>query len=218
MSAAGETGNDGARAAIIVFAKAPVAGHAKTRLIPALGASGAARLASRMLDHAAAAACEAALGPVELCATPDAADPAFTTLVRRHGITLAYQGEGSLGTRMHRALSRVLATCRPALLMGTDAPQLDAAMLRQAARRLEDHDAVFVPARDGGYVLVGLHRPHPELFAAIAWSTPTVMGATRDRAQSLGLRMHELPAIPDVDEPDDLAFVPQTWLREASTS
>ena len=192
-------------AALIVLAKAPVAGLAKTRLIPALGAAGAAALAERLLEHAVGAAAAAGLAQVELCTTPDASHAAFQRLAQRHGLTLSVQGEGDLGARMQRALLRALQTHPRALLMGTDAPDLDASMLRAADEALHGHDAVFVPALDGGYALVGLSRPAPMLFEGMHWSTPQVMADTRERARAAGLRWAELPAVADIDEPEDLA-------------
>jgi rSAM/selenodomain-associated transferase 1 len=198
---------------LIVFAKAPVAGLVKTRLQPALGAAGAAALAERLLEHAIAVGIAAAFAEVELCASPDASHPTFLRLARRHpDLHLSMQGEGDLGARMHRALARRLPRCERVLLIGTDAPALDAAMLHAAAQALADHDAVFVPALDGGYALVGLARPRPELFAGIAWSTPVVMEQTRERARAAGLRWLELPPVPDIDEPADLVHVPAGWL------
>ena len=113
---------------------------------------------------------------------------------------------------MHRALARRLAARHPVLLIGTDAPGLDAAALRAAARALADHDAVFVPALDGGYALVGLSRPQASLFNGVAWGTPRVMAQTRERVHRAGLRCAELPAVADIDEPADLVNLPLGWL------
>jgi len=198
--------------AIIIFAKAPVAGLAKTRLIPALGAAGAAALAERMLAHAAQVAAAAAPDTLEVCAAPEAEHPAFGRLARDHGLQLSTQGDGDLGQRMHRAFLRTLARHYRAVIIGTDAPALDAPSLRQAQSALDEHDAVFVPALDGGYALIGLRQPHACLFDGIAWSTSAVMAQTRDRLQAAGLRWAELPAVADVDEPADLVHVPAGWL------
>lgn len=209
--------------AVIVFAKAPVPGQVKTRLAPALGAEGAAALAARMLQHALAQALAAGVGPVELCAAPDTAHPTLQAAARACGATLAAQGAGDLGERMHRAFVRHLGRGRGpgggrprgALLIGTDAPALDAAVLHAAAAALAAHDAVFVPALDGGYALVGLAAHAPErLFAGIAWSTPQVMATTLERAAELGLRTALLAPLPDIDEPADLIHLPAHW-REA---
>jgi hypothetical protein len=198
--------------AVIVMAKAPRPSGAKTRLIPALGADGAAALAGRLLDAAVAQALAAALGPVDLCCTPDAADPAFRRLAGMPGLSLSMQGDGDLGARMHRALARQLSMHPAALLIGTDAPALDAAMLRHAALSLAEADAVFVPALDGGYALVGLRRPAPTLFDGMAWSTPAVMAETRSRLATAGLHHTELPPVADIDEPADLRHLPPGWL------
>ena len=189
---------------VIVFAKAPVAGYAKTRLIPVLGAHGAAQLAERLMDVALAHAVEAALGPVELCVAPDRSHPAFAAAVRRHNVALTEQSDGDLGERMARAFERVLRVLPSALLIGTDAPGLDAAYLRAAAQALHGADAVFGPAADGGYTLVGLKQPAPELFMQMRWSHDQVMAHTRERLAQSKLRHVELPLLHDVDEPADL--------------
>ncbi|HEY0130196.1 MAG TPA: TIGR04282 family arsenosugar biosynthesis glycosyltransferase, partial [Allosphingosinicella sp.] len=135
---------------IVIFAKAPVAGRVKTRLIPALGAEGAAVLARAMLERTVEEALATGLG-VELCGEPDAAQ----WHEERPGLSLAGQGEGDLGARLARAAARVLAE-DSILLIGADCPELDRDRLRAAADALEDHDAVIHPAHDGGYALLGL--------------------------------------------------------------
>ena len=204
---------------VIVFAKAPVPGNAKTRLAPALGADGAAALAARMLQHTLQQAVAAGLGPVELCAAPDAAHPALRDAAIACGAALCAQGTGDLGDRMRRAFERHLDQHPPAhaapvgaLLIGTDAPALDAAMLRRAAAALQENDAVFVPALDGGYALVGLRRADARCFAGMRWSHAQVMADTRQRLQAAGLRWAELPPVADVDEPADLVHLPAGWL------
>lgn len=198
--------------ALIVFAKAPVPGYAKTRLARVLGDEAAARLAARMLTETLLRAVEAGIGPVELCCAPDDAHPAFRQAASGHGIHLTVQGHGDLGARMHRALTRSLENHRRALLIGTDAPGLGPVQLRQAARLLDAQPAVFAPAADGGYVLVGVSQSMPDLFDGIAWSTGQVMAQTRARLRQLELKCDELDALPDVDEPEDLIHVPKEWL------
>ena len=213
---------------LIVLAKAPQAGLAKTRLIPVLGAAGAAALAERLLDDAVDRALAARLGPVLLCGTPDLLHPAFTRHAARPGVTLALQVGADLGERMHQALASVLGLALPhsgpnslpdqhqALLIGTDSPALSASLLRQAATALATTDAVLVPALDGGYALIGLHRPAPGLFTGMVWSTPKVLAHTRQRLAAAGLRHAELPAVPDIDEPADLAHLPAGWLATSA--
>jgi len=204
---------------VIVMAKAPRPGLAKTRLIPALGAEGAAALAARLLRHAVRQAREAGLGLVELCGAPRADDPAFSVVDAGDVDLRSDQGDGDLGGRMARALDRALADGRPALLIGTDLPALDATVLRGAAAALAaGDDAVFVPALDGGYGLVGLRRPAPALFQDMRWSHPGVMAETRRRAAAAGLRWRELPALHDIDEPADLAQLPPGWLEAVAAA
>jgi rSAM/selenodomain-associated transferase 1 len=193
---------------VVVFAKAPVAGYAKTRLIPALGAQGAADLAERLMHTALAHAMQAQLGPVELCVAPDRDHAAFAMAVQRHGIALTEQGDGDLGERMARAFERALHTHPQVLLIGSDAPGLDAAYMRNAAQALHHADAVFGPAADGGYTLVGLKRPRPGLFINMRWSHDAVMAQTRERLAQANLRHVELPVLHDVDEPADLVHLP----------
>jgi rSAM/selenodomain-associated transferase 1 len=188
--------------AVAVLAKAPTPGLAKTRLIPALGAGGAAKLAARLIARAVATAQVAALGPVTLWCAPDESDPQFAALQREHGVTLARQPDGDLGARMHAAF---VAADRPALVIGTDCPALTTAHLREAAEALRGHDAVLVPAEDGGYVLIGLRRPCEALFSGMEWSVATVMDETRRRLRSLGLSWRELAPLWDVDTPEDVA-------------
>jgi uncharacterized protein len=198
---------------VIVFAKAPVAGLAKTRLTPALGSAGAAALAERMLRHALTQAAAADIGPVELCVAPDTTHHALRDAAAACGATLAEQGPGDLGVRMHRAFVRHLMRRGRALLIGTDAPSLDAALLRQAAKALQRHEVVFVPALDGGYALVGQRRADQRWFSGMAWSHARVMADTRERLCAAGVRWAELPPVADIDEPADLAHLPAAWLE-----
>lgn len=202
-----------AACAVIVMAKAPVPGYAKTRLIPALGAAGAARLAARLLDHAMAQALSADLGVVNLCCAPNAREPAFAMWqAQAGGVQLTTQSPGDLGQRMSEAFARRLEQGGDALMIGTDAPALNAPMLQRAAAALHSADVVLVPALDGGYALIGLRRPLPELFADMPWSTSSLLHATRARLRDLGLCHTELPPVADIDEPADLQHLPSGWL------
>lgn len=212
-----------ANAHIIIFAKAPVAGYAKTRLIPSLGPEGAAAVAERLLANAVAEACAARLGPVTLCVTPSTDHPVFARLASQYPITLALQPEGDLGQRMHQTFRRAFldAPTQPVLLMGTDAPELNATRLQTAAHALSgakpQKPAVFIPALDGGYALVGLCEPQPHLFEEIQWSTSRVLQQTKARARHLGTPLVCLEAISDVDEPEDLGVLPHHWLKDLMT-
>ena len=187
--------------AVAILAKAPVAGFAKTRLIPVLGADGAALLQARLIARAAATACAAAVGPVTLWTTPDEAHSVFQEM-RAHGIALTRQSDGDLGARM---LAAIAAANGPSLVIGTDCPALTPDHLRGAADILRGGaDAVVIPAEDGGYVLIGLRTPEPALFSDMRWSTPDVMAETRRRLRTLGLSWQEPVTLWDVDLPADL--------------
>ena len=203
---------------LVVFAKAPQPGFAKTRLIPALGVQGAADLARRMLTHTLNQALVANVGTVELCMSPVPDAPAWADVDLPAGIERSDQGDGDLGERMARAVNRVSITLRQSvLLMGTDCPALSAAHIARAAKALAQHDAVVFPVADGGYVLIGLRAPCPAVFTDMAWSTPTVAGETLRRMAALNLRVWLGPQLHDIDEPADLVHLPQTWPYGYST-
>lgn len=196
---------------IIVFAKAPVAGLAKTRMIPALGPEGAAKLARRMLRKTLACAVEAATGPIELRVTPEITSPEWLGVEIAQGTEIVAQGEGDLGARLARAAQRALEQDGKVLLIGTDCIEMSAPLLRDAAAALECNDAVLYPAADGGYVLLGLARFHPSLFESVAWSTENVARATVERIRQLGWSLETGPQLHDVDGPDDLERIPADW-------
>jgi len=199
---------------IVVFAKAPVAGFAKTRLIPVLGAETAARLARRMLLHTVQEALAAAVGPVELCVTPQPSDPAWHCLPPLEGVEWTEQAAGDLGARMADASRRATAPGQPVLLIGTDCPSLDAVRLRRAAALLNDDDAVLYPTCDGGYALLGLRRFDPRLFEQIPWSTSEVAQRTTERIRELGWSLAVGDMLHDIDEPADLRRLPDAWRSE----
>ena len=187
---------------VAVFAKAPVAGEVKTRLVPLLGEAAAAELHATLVRRALATAREAGVGPISLWCAPDAGHPFFAACAAEFGATLQEQRGGHLGERMARAFDRLLAA-GPALLVGSDCPSLVAADLRAAASSLATHDAVVQPAEDGGYVLVGLSRVVPGLFERIRWGEASVMVDTRSRLRAAGARWREMPLRWDVDRPED---------------
>ncbi len=199
---------------IILFAKAPVAGRVKTRLIPALGADGAAALARRMLDHALNIAGEADVGSLELCASPAPTHPDWQNIPLPAGIETSDQGDGDLGVRMARAAQRGLASGQNVLLIGADCPALGVQHLRTAAAALKTDDAVLLPARDGGYLLLGLKTHAASLFEDMPWSTAQVAELTLARMTALGWRVTVLDALPDIDRPEDLIHLPAAYRVE----
>ena len=127
------------------------------------------------------------------------------------------QGEGDLGVRMEGAFRDAFSRgAGRVVLVGTDCPGLDAPVMRAAFAALRRKDLVLGPATDGGYWLIGLRRPAPALFADMPWSTDSVFERTRDRARSLGLSVHTLEPLPDVDRPEDLPYWEEAKKRSPS--
>src|SRR5690349_1288683 len=152
---------------VAVFAKAPVPGQVKTRLVPLLGAEGAARLHEELVLRSLGVAADAGIGGVELWCAPDSAHPFFSRCAARFGARLRDQRGVDLGSRMAEAFRAALCDNAALVLIGSDCPTLTPQSLRDAASALESNDAVLAPAEDGGYVLVGLSGPDHGIFDGI---------------------------------------------------
>jgi uncharacterized protein len=194
---------------VAILAKAPLPGFAKTRLIPLLGAAGAAELQRLLTERAVETAFGAGIGPVTLWGAPDAGHESFGELATRFSVALAAQPAGDLGRRMLAAFE---AAARPLVLIGTDCPSLVSDDLRAAAGALAGGaDVAIAPAEDGGYGLIAAQRPLPMLFEAMPWSTAAVAALTRERAAAAGLRLEELRTVWDVDTPADYERLRRTF-------
>jgi hypothetical protein len=192
-------------AVILVFAKAPMPGEVKTRMIPAMGAEGAAMLhaalAERVLQTAHSTGAD-----VVLCAAPDATHPFFEDCADEFDVALAEQTpDADLGLRMLHALDEALAEWDRAILIGADCPAFTKKHLAAAMAQLADHDVVLTPADDGGYVLVGARRTAPGMFDNIDWGTDQVLDQQRRALGKAELDWHEMETLWDVDRPGDLA-------------
>lgn len=194
-----------ASAALAVLAKAPVAGLAKTRLAPLLGARGAARAQRRFTLDTLQVGSQAGLHSVALWCTPDISQRFFRALARTRSLVCSTQMEGDIGLRMRWVFQHHFERHQnlPLLLIGTDCAVLAPAHLQQAARALVSHDVVVIPAEDGGYVLIGMRRFVPEAFDSIRWSSPAVMAQTREQLRQAHVSWLELPSLWDIDEPAD---------------
>ena len=184
---------------LAIFARYPTPGLAKTRLIPAVGAAAAASIHRRLVERTLQAARGSGL-KFELRVT--GAEPAVFSEWLGEDVAVVGQGDGDLGDR----LARVPA---PGMVIGSDAPGLTAARLREAAAALATHDAVIGPALDGGYYLLGFRAPILFAFAGMAWSTETVFAETMRRLQEHGIAPLVLPPREDIDRPEDLADWPE---------
>jgi rSAM/selenodomain-associated transferase 2/rSAM/selenodomain-associated transferase 1 len=201
---------------LIVFTRYPEPGRNKTRLIPALGAVGAARLHDRMVRHTLNWAERlVASQPIDLQIQFTGADE--TAMAECFGSQFVYvsQCEGDLGHRLERAFHESFAggACR-VVVVGTDCPGLSEEVVRHAFDHLRDHDFVIGPAADGGYYLIGLARHAASLFCNIAWSTDQVLEQTLAAAIEADLSIAVLPTLEDVDRPEDL----ERWEQAQATT
>ncbi len=185
---------------IALMARAPEPGHAKTRLIPRLGAAGAARLHEALTRHALGQIAACGL-PATLWCDPDSTHPFFGRCAAAFGVALRAQPQGDLGVRMNGIFESAGA---PLLLMGSDCPTIDAPLLHACAAALSRAQAVFLPTADGGYGLVGLRAPMAAIFAGMPWGTGAVMATTRERLARMGVVWEEPATIWDVDTPADM--------------
>lgn len=188
----------GASALVIVFARAPIAGAVKTRLVPRLGAYGAARLQRRLIRSALRSA-SAAVANVELHTTRSHA------WLRALGVPLRLQRGADLGERMHYALRTAQRRHRAVVLIGSDAPELSPADIGRAVRWLRGAtDVVLAPAEDGGYALIGARKIREGVFAGTQWGGARVLEQARRNLEHSGLRYRCLRTVWDVDRPPDL--------------
>jgi len=199
-------------AELIVFARSPEPGRVKSRLVPLLGAKGAARLHARLVERTLKTARASGIPGIYLYCSPGIKGDFFRKMQAQFKVRLRSQGRGNLGDRMYRAFRG--HSC--AVLIGSDCPALRPADLRAAARALrEGADAVLAPAEDGGYPLIGLRRASRRLFEGIAWGGPRVMVQTRRRLKALRWRWQELRTLWDVDRPEDVVRLRRSRLLEA---
>jgi len=194
--------------AVLVMAKTPRAGLVKTRLHPLLGPQGCAHLQTGLIRRTVLLA--QLVAPTRTYLALDAVDsPGELVAVVPAGVTVLPQSGPDLGSRMSIAAEDVCRDHRgPLLLIGTDAPTLTASHLRRAAELLvAGQDAVFGPALDGGYYLVGMNGPCPALFTIdpALWGGPQVLTASLAAAHQAGLRVGQLPVLRDLDTPQDAA-------------
>jgi len=192
------------QACIALFARVPVVGKVKTRLIPALGAEGACQLHERLLARILGVLQQQTLGAAELWLDTRDSHP----LVDACPLPRQLQQGCDLGERMANAVDATLQRYQQVLVIGSDTPTLDADYLQQALAALDaGYDVVLGPAFDGGYVLIGCSTPHACMFEDIEWGTAQVLQQTLARLAAAGLRCHLLNARPDVDGPADLRFI-----------
>jgi rSAM/selenodomain-associated transferase 1 len=206
---------------LVIFAKAPIPGQVKTRLCPPLTPDEAATLHGSFvldtLERTKTAAVKLKL-PIDryLACAPSVTHVFFKIMEERQGVKLIDQVGDDLGARMNQAFAILFAQgYRQVLLIGTDVPTLPLDHFKQAIVLLERHDLVLGPACDGGYYLIGLKRPTPELFVDVPWSTDQVLRLTQEKAGALGLTTTSLGPWRDVDTLADLQALSDACSAEA---
>ena len=178
---------------IIIFVKAPRPGFVKTRLAATIGNEAACDAYCQLTENVLANL--APLPHLEIRFTPDDAEKEITQWLRDDW-TAHPQGNGDLGDRMHQAFTEVNS---PAIIIGSDCPQVELSDFRTAAKALQTHDAVIGPATDGGYWLIGLNAPCPALFEGVEWGSDSVLQSTLVKAHEAGLSVEILRKLTDVD-------------------
>jgi uncharacterized protein len=192
------------RTLFIQFARSPVAGKVKTRMMPHLTPAQACELHSELVLWTCRMLINSGLGAVELAVAGDAAHPLFERC-RALGLSaLTAQVGNDLGENMYSAIRHGLARYDAVVLVGSDCPALDKDYLLKALGALERSALVLGPAVDGGYVLIGARQVCPQLFAGIPWGTAHVYNETAVRLQQLGWQWQALAPLEDIDRPEDL--------------
>lgn len=209
--------------ALILVAKAPIEGQVKTRLIGELTVEGAKQLYVAFLSDTFAMM-EAVNDERDdlrlvLCYTPEGEEEAFDE-VEREGCLMIAQRGGDLGERLTNCFADVFEMGFDSVIaIGGDSPTLPEEMVLEAFDCLEtEDDVVVVPAEDDGYCLIGMRKPHPEVFHNIPWSTPGVMAATEAQTKAAKLSLIVGPAWYDVDTPEELERLKQELKETKGTA
>ncbi len=191
---------------LIIFSRYPEAGKTKTRMIPVLGREGAAKLQRQMTEHTLSQAKKLhSYRPLKLEVHFTGGDRNLMQEWLGRDVTYYQQESGDLGRRMSSAISRAFAAgMAKVIIIGTDCPAVNPSILTEAFNALKRQNLVLGPAEDGGYYLIGLNYPIPQLFNQIQWGTARVLAQTKNIANKLGLTVHYLPVLADVDRPEDL--------------
>lgn len=191
---------------LLLFTRFPEPGKVKTRLIPALGADGAASLHRALTEHILQIIKDFInLAKIDFCICSDGAEIHEMHEMFGSDHLCSFQAEGDLGQRMSAAFAASLKQGRRrVVLIGSDCPGISAQILKSAFIYLDRYDLVLGPANDGGYYLIGLSALYPEIFQNLPWGTADVLAITLARAAGLGLKTILLEPLTDIDRPEDL--------------
>ena len=189
---------------LIQFAREPVPGQVKTRMLPELSPEQACELHRELVYWTARVLTHSHLGRVELSVSGNTRSPLFGQCEALGVKAVNRQSGKDLGERMFNALAEGLTRFKKVLLVGSDSPQLDRDYLQSAIAALELHEVVLGPAQDGGYVLIGVRELDVRWFEAVDWGTSTVYADTVARLELTGANWQHLSMLQDIDRPEDL--------------
>ena len=193
------------RGVLIIFTRTPVPGQTKTRLIPALGADGAATLHTCLLLNTLQEASQSLFPAIQLWCSPVIEHPVFDSCAETFSTTFHLQTGNDLGMRMYNAIEHALNEFSFAVVVGSDCPGLNTEILNQAYTALAGgQDAVLGPCEDGGYYLIGSRHAEYVPFTDIEWGTETVAETTREKFRTLGWSWFETERLWDIDTKEDL--------------
>lgn len=189
---------------LVQFARAPLEGQVKTRMIPHLSAAGARDLHCELVTWTCRQLLASGLGDVEVHVAGETGEPLFERCLSLGATAVVGQEGAHLGERMYHAIREGLERYASVILVGSDCPGIDAAYLRRAVFALGEAPLVLGPATDGGYVMLGASAIEPDIFHDIPWGTAEVYARTRAALSGMTTLWAELPALADIDRPEDL--------------
>lgn len=194
---------------LIIFSRYPEPGKTKTRMIPALGAEGAANLQRRLSEYTLKQARNLRqLRNIEIAVYFAGGDIYLMQEWLKDDVRYYEQAEGDLGLKMQSAFADSFAKNKErVVIIGIDCPGVDNNILESAFKGLQNYDLVLGEAEDGGYYLIGLNQLVPELFTNISWGTDRVFATTKNIAEKLNLTLAYLPILRDIDRPEDLELM-----------
>lgn len=189
---------------LIQFAREPLPGQVKTRMLPELSPEQACELHRELVLWTSGTLARAGVGTVELAVAGSTSSPLFQHCLGLGVSAISRQSGRDLGERMYRSMASGLERYEKVILVGSDAPQIDSGYLQNAVEALENVDVVLGPAEDGGYVLIGANRLQPDWFEQVAWSSASVYKDTVAQLEATGASWHALSVMRDIDRPEDL--------------
>jgi len=188
---------------LVVFAKSPLTGHCKTRLIPLLGDIRACEFYKSLLANCFDTISEFSNVDISIHIHPDTENPYLSQLRKKYGYEYLSQQGDNLGERMFFSIQQSLKKHSQVVLIGSDCPAIDKDYIDTAFKQLKTHDIVFGPATDGGYVLIGAKKIDECIFRDIQWSTDQVLEQSLKQSASAGYTISLLKTLRDIDTPDD---------------